>query len=208
MDDATPPDEVKRTRRVVDTTALQGLAHPLRVQILEQLTHYGPATATQLGSRLNESSGATSYHLRQLERYGFVEEDPERGTGRERWWRRVRGGISINAPELHERDDSREAARLVVNEFHRSRQQRQERWWQTFEEWPREWQEASGEGSINLRLTADEMCELSQEIDALLERWRHRAGDRDYGGEGVNAVEVQLSLFPLPRPDGTIPSGG
>ncbi|WP_276967793.1 hypothetical protein [Desertimonas flava] len=33
-------------RRTLDAASLPGLAHPLRVQLLEQLTQYGPATAT------------------------------------------------------------------------------------------------------------------------------------------------------------------
>ena len=93
--------------RVLDATALQGLAHPLRVQLCDQLSMHGPATATQLAARLNESSGATSYHLRQLEKYGFVEEDPGRGSGRERWWRRVPGRITIEGHALAEREPGR-----------------------------------------------------------------------------------------------------
>lgn len=49
----------------------------------------GPATATMLARRLGESSGQTSYHLRQLERHGLVEDDPAHVGGRERWWRAV-----------------------------------------------------------------------------------------------------------------------
>jgi hypothetical protein len=43
---------------------------------------------TLLARRVGESSGATSYHLRQLAAYGFAEDDPDRGGAvRERWWR-------------------------------------------------------------------------------------------------------------------------
>src|SRR5688572_10834361 len=70
----------------LDLESLKGLAHPLRVKILDLLSTYGPATATGLAERLGESSGATSYHLRQLARHGFVREVEGRGTGRERWW--------------------------------------------------------------------------------------------------------------------------
>ena len=66
---------------------IRALAHPLRIRMLELLREE-PATASILARRLDESTGATSYHLRELERFGFIEEDTERGTGRERWWRR------------------------------------------------------------------------------------------------------------------------
>ncbi len=59
----------------------------MRVQLLSALRLHGPATASQLAERLGQSSGATSYHLRQLAARGFVVEDDERGTRRERWWR-------------------------------------------------------------------------------------------------------------------------
>src|SRR6478609_4808175 len=71
---------------VVGPPALKGLAHPLRLKLLAELNARGSATASQLGTALGESSGSTSYHLRQLHRHGFVEEDVEQGTGRERVW--------------------------------------------------------------------------------------------------------------------------
>jgi Helix-turn-helix domain len=45
---------------------LRGLAHPIRVRLLYLLETDGPATATQLGRRIGQSSGVTSYHLRML----------------------------------------------------------------------------------------------------------------------------------------------
>ncbi len=191
-------------RRTLDAASLPGLAHPLRVQLLEQLTQYGPATATQLGARLHESSGATSYHLRQLERYGFVEEDPGRGSGRERWWRRVPGGLQINTPDLQEDAATREATTLVLNEFNRGRLRRQEHWRETFDDWPREWQDASRQGTFHMRLTATELEELNAEVEAVIMRWHSLAADRQPGdpGDEHSQVEIQLSSFPLPDPDG------
>ena len=85
---------------------LRALAHPLRVRMIGLLRTEGPATATTLAKRLGESTGATSYHLRQLAAYGLIEEDPERhGHGRERWWRSAsaspRFGVSTLEVVLH-----------------------------------------------------------------------------------------------------------
>jgi DNA-binding transcriptional ArsR family regulator len=81
----TAPDEEVVTP---DARSLRGLAHPLRLQLLGLLRMDGPATATQLAERTGQSSGATSYHLRQLAAYGFVIEDLDRTTGRrDRYWR-------------------------------------------------------------------------------------------------------------------------
>ena len=66
----------------------------LRAELIEQ----GPATASQLAARTGESSGATSYHLRQLAAYGFVVEDDRRGRGRERYWQAIERSASLPAP--------------------------------------------------------------------------------------------------------------
>jgi DNA-binding MarR family transcriptional regulator len=74
------------SREVGDPGSLKALGHPLRQRILRRLRRSGPATATSLAGELGENTGATSYHLRQLAAYGFVEEVPDRARGRERWW--------------------------------------------------------------------------------------------------------------------------
>ena len=65
---------------------LHALAHPLRIRLLSHLQHQGPATASILARTLGESTGATSFHLRQLARYGLIREGAKRANGRERWW--------------------------------------------------------------------------------------------------------------------------
>ncbi|WP_233160762.1 winged helix-turn-helix domain-containing protein [Actinophytocola xanthii] len=47
----------------------------------------GPASATTLAAELGVNTGATSYHLRELAKHGFVEEDPGLGHGKEQWER-------------------------------------------------------------------------------------------------------------------------
>jgi DNA-binding transcriptional ArsR family regulator len=64
------------------------LAQPLRLRLFEFLAE-GPATAAQLASRVGESRGLTSYHLRVLAESGAIVEDVALGTRRERWWRRA-----------------------------------------------------------------------------------------------------------------------
>lgn len=75
--------------QITDERVLGTLAHPLRSRMVGLLRLHGPATATKLGQRLRESSGVTSYHLRKLAEVGLVEEDVDRGTRKERWWRAV-----------------------------------------------------------------------------------------------------------------------
>src|SRR5262245_48344790 len=98
MSDATPPQD--RGHRNVDARSLRAIAHPLRVRIMELLWLDGPATATGLGGRLAESSGTVSWHLRNLAEHGFIEEDTERGTKRERWWRLKHRSMTVEVAEF------------------------------------------------------------------------------------------------------------
>jgi DNA-binding transcriptional ArsR family regulator len=192
-------------RRQVDAKSLLGLAHPLRVKIQDQLGLHGPATATQLAARLGESSGATSYHLRQLEKYGFVEEDPDRGSGRERWWRRVPGGISIAGHELRESEATREATNLVLNELNKGKQSRIDHWRNTYHEWPKEWVDASGEASLHFRLRPDELNTLHDELEILLNRWITASNQRS--DDDLVDVEMQVYTFPVGVPTPENPDG-
>lgn len=190
--------------REIDTTALQGLAHPLRVRIFDELNAHGPATSSELARRFGESSGATSYHLRQLARHGFVEEVADRGTSRERWWRVPPGRIRLEADAMR-RDSSaavREAAQVVLSEWHRGRTERAAYWQATTTTWPREWVAGSLVATTHLRLRADEMAELSDELNDVLSRWNDAMADRLAAepAEDTYMVEVQIDVFPLEPP--------
>jgi DNA-binding transcriptional ArsR family regulator len=180
--------------RKVDATSLQGLAHPLRVLILDHLTLHGPATATLLANAIGESSGATSYHLRQLEKYGFVEEDPGRGNKRERWWRRVPGRMTMDGSELGESPATRDATRLVLSEFNRVKQARIDKWRSSYHLWPKEWADASWESSSHVKVTASELGEISKAIDEVLTEWVERTRDR----EGDDYVDAEIQWYSLP----------
>ncbi len=105
--------------------SLRGLVHPIRLRLLDLLQADGPATATSLGKRIEQSSGVTSYHLRVLAEHGFIVEDAERGSGRDRWWRAVHRTTSFTfrMPDDPGSADAVEEAeryiRLVAEESHR-----------------------------------------------------------------------------------------
>src|SRR6185312_12406997 len=79
----------RQPRVLSDIEALKALAHPLRQQFLARLQRRGSATSADLAVEFEVDRGAASYHLRQLERFGFVEEDTARSAGRRRYWRAV-----------------------------------------------------------------------------------------------------------------------
>src|SRR4051794_41396768 len=79
-------------RRVTDASTLRALSHPVRIQLMEALGMHGTMTATQVGELIGESPTTCSFHLRQLARYGFVEEAGG-GKGRARPWRGARESL-------------------------------------------------------------------------------------------------------------------
>ena len=63
-----------------DTSQLAAVLSPLRMRVLREMQQ--PASATSLAPRLGLSRQTLNYHLRELEREGFlevVEERPRRG---------------------------------------------------------------------------------------------------------------------------------
>ena len=177
---------------------LRGLAHPLRVRLLGLLRTYGPATATSLAAELGLTSGALSYHLRQLARYGFIVEDAERGNRRERWWR------AAHARTLFEMDDGAEAAiyedavvAAVTAGIGRARAVR--------EDLPLEWRRIYNFSDVLLRLTADEAAALGNDLTELLQSYRqHVPGELPPVGSRL--VSAQFQIFPVP-PAENLPSG-
>jgi DNA-binding transcriptional ArsR family regulator len=181
---------------VLEMAALKGLAHPLRVAIIDALSAYGAATASSLAERLGESSGATSYHLRQLEKHGFVREDTTRGSGRERWWERVPRPISLNATELGPTGAEREASDLVMAEWQRNRQKRLGAFLaHGLEAVGKEWLESSNVSTANVQLTREQMHELMEELTTVVDGYL--AKYRNQKKPGARPVQIHVDVFPL-----------
>src|ERR1700728_5263565 len=78
--------DAKDHEDLVDPKAMRALTHPVRLRLLQALVLEGPLTATQAAEVIGETPTTCSFHLRQLRKYGFVEDAGEPG-GRERPWR-------------------------------------------------------------------------------------------------------------------------
>ena len=146
--------------RPMDAAQLRALAHPLRLQLLELLSSDGPATASQLGRRLGESSGATSYHLRALHRAGMIEEAEQRN-GRERYWKRVPERLMIpnsvppdasNAERLELQAAHAQIESILVDRDEAALQ----RWTEIRYDLPLEWQDTQWIGNFRLWATEAE----------------------------------------------------
>ncbi|MFT4283738.1 MAG: helix-turn-helix domain-containing protein [Protaetiibacter sp.] len=191
---------------VLTMDALRALAHPLRVRILDELSAYGPLTASGLAERLGESSGATSYHLRQLEKHGLVREDVARGDRRERWWERRPGSIATpEARRLPTGSAERLAARLVDDEWMRGREKNLHDFLAEGESvFDDEWLDAASFDTINLRFTAEQLHSFVADVDVVLRKYI--AAYKATPSPGSRPVQIHLNAFPLIR--GEVTPGG
>jgi helix-turn-helix protein len=191
---------------VQDPRALRALAHPLRGRLLGVLRLEGPSTATQLGYRLGESSGSTSYHLRQLAAYGFVEDMPGEGNGRERWWRALHR--STHWEPSHFLADP--AAREVVDELLLMQVEQRRKTLAAYIDQRRgrgdDWEAASSLNDYAMRLRPEDAVAMADELNAVLGRWSDAAGppvdshpddESDTGLVLVHLDVLPLSEYPL-----------
>ncbi|WP_459800077.1 ArsR/SmtB family transcription factor [Herbidospora sp. RD11066] len=177
----------------LDAKGLRALAHPLRVQLLGLLRLYGPHTATGLADRLGLTSGATSYHLRQLAAAGFVDEDVNRGNGRERWWRAVHWSTEFTDRDLA--DQEPEAALMYLQSVATTQHQRAERTLAAYQTMPREWRDIFDLSDWSLRVTPEEANGLMEELHAVVRRYR-----QDGATAPDDAERVVIVIHSLPEP--------
>jgi DNA-binding transcriptional ArsR family regulator len=165
------------------------------MQMLVTLRRNGPATASQLAEKLGESSGATSYHLRRLAAHGFVEDAPEHGKGRERWWKAVPGGVYFDDTLLKDPDPAvRGAAAAYRYEVANLHTEEVATWLGNQQEWPEEWDSANDMSDFTLRLTPELGRELIQKMHELVESYRPLPEDTP----GAKTVRVHTHVFPSP----------
>lgn len=193
-----------------DLRVLKALAQPRRQQMLQHLTVHGPATSATLARALGLNTGATSYHLRELARYGFVEETAGTGHGRERWWRAIPGDRRFPP-----RSKQNAETRLVMDELnHLSYAADLE----LFEQLQRdaggdtgdtgdaelgEWADAFPYSRGTIRLTLPELREFFEEYIALLNRYKRPDAETP---ADARTVLTRLLAFPAPTSTAAPPS--
>lgn len=185
--------------RRLDARSLRGLAHPLRMRILDILRLDGPSNSTELAKRVGESTGTVSWHLRQLAHHGFIEDDPGRGNKRERWWRAPSRTEVVDTGELGDDVASRTAVADHIEELLRWSFGRVSRHLRS--DLPAEWRTA---GTVSewteLRLSAKQLAALTDELTQVVER--HIAAVGDEPSSGSLPVVVQLQAFPYVTQEG------
>jgi Helix-turn-helix domain len=179
--------------QLTDARALRAYAHPVRMKLVGLLRTEGPLTATRAGELLGESSGTCSFHLRQLAKYGLVEEAGG-GTGRQKPWRATTTSTDWNAvvdtPELAAATGPLNT--MVAEGYFEQLM----RWLEASPEEPPEWQDAAMLGDRILYLTADELTELGRNVRELVDVYFERLVKPELRPPGSRLVSYLHIAFP------------
>lgn len=187
-------------KELTDLTELRALAHPLRMQLFLEVGTRGEATVSELAAAVDEPVNKVSFHLRQLAKYGFIEDAPERARDkRDRWWRLAyESGINwdrllasqTTAPAVRKQltqgmEDSLEAIRAYFSE--------------AIDRLP-DWQRGDFSHDWYLRMTSDEAAEFDADYLELCQRWRERVQQRIEAGDTDGRQNVAILIFGFPLP--------
>lgn len=181
--------ELNRVRP--DIAGLKALAHPTRMRMLGMLRLDGPATATSLAERLGLNTGATSYHLRQLAKHGFVVDDADRGNARDRWWQAAHTSTWTEDEDFTD-PEGRDALDAylqvaVLNQAQAMQAAMEERALLSDA-----WRHASTFSDWTFRLTAERSRQLVERIAAVF------ADFTDMDDDDAAPFRVQYAGFPVP----------
>ncbi len=164
---------------------MRALTHPVRLALIEALSINGPMTATEAGELIGESPTTCSFHLRQLAKYGYVEESGG-GTGRRRPWKLVSRGMSFSGMgDAEQSIAADELARLLMDRWLRRHEQ-----WKAVQHLDPQWADITGASEHVLYVTTEEYVEMSAQLMAVLDRYRDRLEDASARPDGSRPVEV------------------
>lgn len=174
---------------------MRAFAHPVRLALHELLLRAGAMTAADAAREVGISQALASYHLRQLAKYGFVEQAAARDE-RERPWKATEA--------VQEWDDEaagpeQVAARSLLEQVIAERAlSRLAEWQQHRGDEPEPWRGVGGLGNLYLYATAEEVTALGAAVAKLLGPLMARVDDPSARPAGARPVLVTQLVVPLP----------
>jgi DNA-binding transcriptional ArsR family regulator len=183
---------------ISDPRTIRALAHPVRLDLLQFLGATGPATAAQCGRVLGVSQASCSFHLRQLARYGFVEDAGPGSDRRERRWRITDPRLSVRIGSGGDVVVRQQIERLVVE---REMQAILDYSLRPADASP-EWQHKAGIVTGIAVLSPDEAAAIKEQWIALLAPYlaRTQADGHQYQ-PGQRHVRYFMAATPMPEPE-------
>ena len=186
--------EPRRRRVVRDIDALRAVAHPDRLAILLFVLAAPTRTATECAAEIGATPSACSYHLRELERFGYVERAEPEGDARTRPWRAAAVGFSLGDDWSDDTPDGR-AARAAVGRAELAENHRLiQRFVDAADDLDPSWQQASDFHNFELMVTPTELAQLNEQVARVLRPFR--ATTRRDPPAAAAEVHVVYQAFP------------
>ena len=179
-----------------DPRAIKALAHPARLAVIDELFAGRKLTATECGEIAGLSASAMSYHLRALEKWGFVRRSEASGDGRERPWEAAGDRLMVDSAEP--RASAAGEAILVARMLDRQRTDTLA-WVASQGDTAQSWYDSSAIGSAVLWLSHDETKQLSDGICDVVARMPRRSAAE--APPGAQQVRVFYTVVPVPADD-------
>ena len=184
---------------------IRALAHPLRHDLMSIIARLGQATTADAARELGISHGLASHHLRQLAKYGFVEQVKGKDH-RERPWRMV--ATSYNWSQARATTEGSVAVDVLEQLVAERTIEAFLDWQQRRKDWPQAWREHTGLSESSVYLTQAELAEIDEAFDALLMRYIDQRPIDDVASRPEGSVPVTFTLFTLPGRQPPGPAGG
>jgi DNA-binding transcriptional ArsR family regulator len=178
-----------------DPVAIRALAHPLRQRLMSIIGRLGRATTADAARELDISHGLASHHLRQLAKYGFVEQVQGKDH-RERPWRLV--ATSYNWTGATTTAEGTGAVDVLEQLLAEQALEGFLDWQQRSRTWPAAWREYTGLGTSTVYLTQDELAGIARAFDDLLLRYINERPIDDVSSRPPGSVAVDFTLFAIP----------
>jgi len=182
-------------RELTDPRALRAMAHPTRLDLMELIAREGQLTATQAGELLGLSPANCSFHLRQLAKYGFVEEAPG-AAGRNRPWKVSNLSHRWSESPATSPAAAHAAQTLSLIVWEREAMRLAE-WLEREDSETPEWRDAAFGTSSILYLTPDELAEMGRRVEEMVMPLVNRIADRSTRPEGSRAVSFLAAAHPI-----------
>lgn len=183
---------------ISDPERIRALAHPVRLELLDLLRDVEEATATECAARVGESVASCSFHLRILEKYGYIERAERRG--REKPWRVREPGSALDARPDRQVPGSLHAVQELAALTVTREADRVARYLARAADEPDEWLQAVTISTAGFWATAAEMRELSEEVQRLVQRFAGRGSDPSQRPAGARHARLFATLNPDPDP--------
>jgi len=158
-------------------------------------------TATDAAAIVGQSPTTCSFHLRQLARYGLIE-DVDGDHGRSRPWRVTNVALRV----LPGDNDAGVAATALAGVMRQRVFERLVEWDEAKSAWPEVWQQSADETDYLVYATLDELAELKAQLHDLLAPYLERLADPARRPAGACAVEVVSVLHPVGQPPSDDPN--